>query len=341
MIRPACLLFVLPAAAATGSYASVEGDQIWKCEAPGRCLVFDKGGWTGPFASASQGSTIYESGTFSTTDGNWTVDGVGLHLQASGQTGTQTWTFKCSCPTPSPTSSPTTPSPTQSPTSSLGACTTEGEIRLVDGPSANIGRLEVCHDGVWGTVCDDRFSGVDGRVVCLQLGYSPVAKLSSGTYSVSDNQQPIWLDDVQCDGSESDLTSCSHAGWGMDNCGHHEDVNIECAAAECTDGEIRLVDGPSAHEGRLEVCHFGSWGTVCDDGFSSDGADVACRQLGFVGSLSHSSGTYGTSDNDQLIWLDDVVCNGNEAKLWDCPHNGWGIENCGHHEDVNLVCDTV
>ena len=48
-------------------------------------------------------------------------------------------------------------------------------------------------------------------------------------------------------------------------------------------GDLRLVDGLNSSSGRLEVYFFGDWGTVCDDGFGSSEATVACRQLGFSG----------------------------------------------------------
>jgi len=39
---------------------------------------------------------------------------------------------------------------------------------------------------------------------------------------------PIWLDDVDCDGSETSITDCGHGSWGSHNCGHYEDVSIVC-----------------------------------------------------------------------------------------------------------------
>ena len=44
---------------------------------------------------------------------------------------------------------------------------------------------------------------------------------------------------------------------------------------------VRLVDGPSAREGRLEVYYDGKSGTVCDDGFTDAAAGVVCYMLGY------------------------------------------------------------
>ena len=56
---------------------------------------------------------------------------------------------------------------------------------------------------------------------------------------------------------------------------------ISLGAQRCRQGDTRLVGGSSRYEGRLEVCNNNAWGTVCDDGFGSTDAKVACRQLGF------------------------------------------------------------
>ena len=49
---------------------------------------------------------------------------------------------------------------------------THGSIRLRGGTSTMNGRVEVCLNGDWGTVCHDHWSTVDANVACQQLGYS-------------------------------------------------------------------------------------------------------------------------------------------------------------------------
>ncbi|MFN3201073.1 MAG: scavenger receptor cysteine-rich domain-containing protein [Bradymonadia bacterium] len=103
------------------------------------------------------------------------------------------------------------------------------------------------------------------------------------------------------------------------------------------EGMIRLVGGEGFHDGRIEVYANGTWGTVCDDRWDRLNAEVACRQLGFPGvRVADYDAVPGA--NGQPTWLDDVECVGDEARLFDCPNAGLGIENCSHNEDVAITC---
>ena len=104
------------------------------------------------------------------------------------------------------------------------------------------------------------------------------------------------------------------------------------------EGEVRLVNGSTAHEGRVEIYHAGEWGTVCDDRFVDDDAEVVCRQLGLTGGQAHTRAAFGAGTG--RIWMDDVRCSGDESRLADCAFRGWGRNNCRHSEDVGVSCGT-
>ena len=52
--------------------------------------------------------------------------------------------------------------------------------------------------------------------------------------------------------------------------------------ANCTNGEVRLVNGSGPHEGRVEVCVNEAWGTVCSSSWNTDDANVVCKQQGYL-----------------------------------------------------------
>ncbi|XP_008335611.1 deleted in malignant brain tumors 1 protein-like [Cynoglossus semilaevis] len=97
------------------------------------------------------------------------------------------------------------------------------------------------------------------------------------------------------------------------------------------------LNGPSRCSGRVEVYHGDTWGTVCDDYWSMNNAEVLCRELGCGTVLELKKGGFFGEGNGE-IWLDDVRCTGEEASILKCAHKPLGEHNCGHSEDVGVIC---
>lgn len=215
-----------------------------------------------------------------------------------------------------------------------------GSIRLRGSSSAAQGRVEVCSNNAWGTVCDDFFGSLDAQVVCNQLGFSSKGAQVIRGYARIFSSQSILLDDVQCNGTEDSIFDCNAKPIGQHDCNHREDVSVRCTAAG--QGDIRLRGRQTAMSGRVEIFNGYAWGTVCDDYWSAGDASVACKQLGFAGparALKLGNGyTRLPNSSSSPIVLDNLRCTGSETGLINCQHNGKGVHNCRHNEDAGVRC---
>lgn len=110
-----------------------------------------------------------------------------------------------------------------------------------------IGRVEVCINGTWGTVCDNMWDNTDASVVCRQLGFSPYGLclylykytkhcfiylpliIYAGSVALfrrfSDSVWPTLINDIKCTGSEESIWQCPHVVHQDSLCG---DSSVVC-----------------------------------------------------------------------------------------------------------------
>ncbi|KAM6141069.1 scavenger receptor cysteine-rich type 1 protein M130-like [Pterocles gutturalis] len=195
------------------------------------------------------------------------------------------------------------------------------------------GRLQVFYNGTWGSVCSNSMTLDTVSLACKELvcgdGGSLETRLPYGKVSGT-----TWLDHVECGERNSSFWQCPSTPWDPQSCGDlQEETHITCNDRE----KIRAMGGEDGCSGRVEVWHRGSWGTVCDDSWDLQDAEVACRQLGCgpaVSALREAAFGEGMGP----IWLEQVECRGTEPSLQHCW--GWHRDGgaCRHKEDAAVHC---
>ena len=101
---------------------------------------------------------------------------------------------------------------------------------------------------------------------------------------------------------------------------------------------VRLVNGPTEYEGRVEVYHNGEWGTVCESGWDLHDAKVVCNELGVERATDAKHGSFYGKGNGN-IWLNDVDCIGTELTIKRCSQRNYEYYYpCGYNQDAGVQC---
>ncbi|XP_064397205.1 scavenger receptor cysteine-rich type 1 protein M130-like [Halichondria panicea] len=136
--------------------------------------------------------------------------------------------------------------------------------------------LEYCYHGEWRWIClqDSQWNHERTIFVCTQLGYSGSVRANGPCGTTQ--RKVVTL--TNCSEPGQHLTECMVTA--SDNCITCFYLSSTCFPAVCTDGEIRLVDGSTDREGRVEVCANRRWRTVCTG--SQELAGAVCSQMGYI-----------------------------------------------------------
>ncbi|XP_065814388.1 deleted in malignant brain tumors 1 protein-like isoform X1 [Labrus bergylta] len=214
-----------------------------------------------------------------------------------------------------------------------GVVCSHAELRLAGfGSTQCSGRVEIFSGSTWGTVCDDQWDLEDAEVVCRQLNCGTALR-APGSALFGEGTGPILLDNVTCSGSERFLSDCQNNRSQNHDCKHDQDAGVVCSHAE-----LRLAgSGSTQCSGRVEIFSGSTWGTVCDDDWDLEDAEVVCRQLN-CGTALRAPGSVVFGEGTDPILLDEVTCSGSERSLLDCQHDGYQNHDCTHDQDAGVIC---
>ncbi|XP_062334015.1 scavenger receptor cysteine-rich type 1 protein M130-like [Osmerus eperlanus] len=213
---------------------------------------------------------------------------------------------------------------TCSPGNAVGLTCSGFDVRLVDGGSRCVGRVEIKHQEEWRLLYSLIWNVKHAAVVCRQLDCG--SGISTKIY-VGDGDLPAWGFTSYCAGTESSLREC---GTVKDYVSTYAVMEVICSES------VRLVEGAGLCSGRVEVRSDQSWVSVCEADFDRLDAEVVCRQLGCGAPLALQGALYGEGKGP--LWDIKFQCGGKESRLLDCDTSDSARNTCSPGNAVGLTC---
>ncbi|CAM4457197.1 unnamed protein product [Caretta caretta] len=206
-------------------------------------------------------------------------------------------------------------------------------FRLVNGSTACSGRVEIQVLGAWGTLCDSRWDLPDANVLCRQLDCGFAVSNPGGGY-FGKGTGSVWTDTFHCKGTETHLGHCPVTALGASQCSHDNDASVICSGHS---ESLRLLNGESRCDGRVEISLRGVWGRVLDDQWDMNDASVVCREL----QCGVAEKAYTPPKSEQgtgAVGLRRVHCAGNETCLTLCDNSTSETAQTRIAEDIGVIC---
>lgn len=257
-------------------------------------------------------------------------------------------------------------------------CFNEGEIDVINpeyegylniytgGPISISGKVGVCRNGVYDSVCDVNWDARDAAVLCraansqsepfnnpimqrsvltsLPLTLAVLSAVSKPLHGLSAGLDPVSLQSVNCGGDELIIDDCATSPPGVLDSVCREPnrtAGVICSTrpGDCVESFTRLVDGPTFYEGRYEICQNNTWLSVCDVGVDESHATAACNVRGHFGNgIPVYGSTYGPGSGPQL-----AVCptsfNFFIIPVNSCSTNPDLQRLCSHERDAGVRCE--
>ncbi|XP_034613679.1 scavenger receptor cysteine-rich domain-containing protein SCART1-like [Trachemys scripta elegans] len=206
-------------------------------------------------------------------------------------------------------------------------------FRLVNGSTACSGRVEIQVLGAWGTLCDSRWDLPDANVLCHQLDCGFAESVPGEAY-FGKGTGSVWTDTYHCKGTEPHLSHCPVTALGASQCSHDNDASVICSGRS---ESLRLLNGESRCDGRVEISLRGVWSRVLDDQWDMNDASVVCRELQ-CGVAEKAFNPPKSEQGTGPVGLRRVQCAGNETRLTLCDNSMSESAQAGIAADVGVVC---
>ncbi|XP_074851773.1 scavenger receptor cysteine-rich type 1 protein M130-like [Carettochelys insculpta] len=206
-------------------------------------------------------------------------------------------------------------------------------VRLVNGSTECSGRVELQVLGDWGTLCDSGWDLADANVLCHQHDCGFAVSAPGGGY-FGKGTGSVWKDTFHCNGNEPHLWRCPVTALGPSQCSHDNDASAVCSGRS---EWLRLRNGESRCDGRVEISLGGAWSRVLDEQWDKNDASVVCRELQ-CGVAEKAYDPPKSELGTGPVGLRRVQCVGNEARLTLCNNSVSETAQAGIAEDVGVVC---